>query len=221
MRYHLTPARMASIKKSTNERIRWWRSRWMWSTSLSMDTSGTHLKTQNILWNTSWEQARVPDQWKRIYRTTQNSVGQSKEGKKLREWAGLDLHLGGGRTEAGVRSPHRGNCLGQWGSTWGCWRVKQQIHDRLNGLRTTQTILGPAIHTPDRDASPLESAAAGSWSIGTGEQYQGDVCCWLQGDNLRGHEGGDCSGKWLWRKTRQSWRQGDTAESCMGVEPSL
>ena len=29
------------------ERIRWQRSRWMWRTSLSVDTSGTHLQTQN------------------------------------------------------------------------------------------------------------------------------------------------------------------------------
>ena len=55
--------------------------------------------------------------------------------------------------------------------------MKQQIHDSLNGVRITQTVLATAIHTPHRDASPLESAAAGSWSIGIGEQYQGDVCC--------------------------------------------
>ena len=28
-----------------------------------------------------------------------------------------------------------------------------------------------------------------------------------------GREGGDLKGKFLWRKTRQPWRQGDTAES--------
>ena len=32
---------------------RWWRSRWMWSTSLSTDTSGTHLQTQKCMQNTS------------------------------------------------------------------------------------------------------------------------------------------------------------------------
>ena len=53
--------------------------------------------------------------------------------------------------------------------------MMQQIHDSLNGVRTTQTILGTAIHTPDRDASPLESTVAGSWSTGTGEKSQGEV----------------------------------------------
>ena len=32
---------------------RWWRSRWMWSTSLSTDTSGIHLQTQKCMQNTS------------------------------------------------------------------------------------------------------------------------------------------------------------------------
>ena len=56
-------------------RTRWQRSRWTWSTSLSMDTSGIHLQTQKCIQNTSWEWTGVPDQWKRIYRTMQNSVG--------------------------------------------------------------------------------------------------------------------------------------------------
>ena len=45
----------------------------MWSTSLSMDMSAIHLQIQKCLQNSSWEQTRVPDHWKRIYRTTQNS----------------------------------------------------------------------------------------------------------------------------------------------------
>ena len=32
----------------------------------------------------------------------------------------------------------------------------------------------------------------------------------------RGCEGGDCGGKCLWRKARQPWKQGDTAESHVG-----
>ena len=55
---------------------RWQRNRWTWNTSLPMDTSGIHLQTQKCLQNTSWEQAGVPDHRKRIYRTTQDSVGQ-------------------------------------------------------------------------------------------------------------------------------------------------
>ena len=33
---------------------------------------------------------------------------------------------------------------------------------------------------------------------------------------MRGHEGGDCGGKCLWKKARQAWKQGDTAETCVG-----
>ena len=36
----------------------------------------------------------------------------------------------------------------------------------------------------------------------------------------RGYEGGDYGGKCLWRKARQPWKQGNTAESCVGVKPS-
>ena len=35
-------------------------------------------------------------------------------------------------------------------------------------------------------------------------------------DGLRGWERGDCGGKCLWSKARQPWRQGDSAESCIG-----
>ena len=37
-----------------------------------------------------------------------------------------------------------------------------------------QTVLAAAIYTPDRDAGPLEGAAAGSWSLGIAEQSQGE-----------------------------------------------
>ena len=40
-----------------------------------------------------------------------------------------------------------------------------------------QIVLATAIHTPDRDAGPLEGAAAGSWSLGIVEQSQGEGCC--------------------------------------------
>jgi len=46
------------------ERKRWQGSRWMWSTSLSMDTSGIHPQTQKCMQNTCWERAGVPDQGK-------------------------------------------------------------------------------------------------------------------------------------------------------------
>ena len=40
-----------------------------------------------------------------------------------------------------------------------------------------QTVLATAIHTPDKDAGPLEGAAAGSWSSGIVEQSQMEGCC--------------------------------------------
>ena len=39
-----------------------------------------------------------------------------------------------------------------------------------------QTVLAAAIHTLDRDAGPLEGAEAGSWSLRTVEQSQGEGC---------------------------------------------
>ena len=53
-------------------KIRRQRSRWTWSASLFTDTSGTHLQTSERTQDSSWEWAGVPNQWKRIYRTTQN-----------------------------------------------------------------------------------------------------------------------------------------------------
>ena len=35
-----------------------------------------------------------------------------------------------------------------------------------------QIVLAAAIHIPDRDAGPLEDAAAGSWSLGVVERSQ-------------------------------------------------
>ena len=66
--------------------------------------------------------------------------------------------------------------------------MKQLICERLNGMTITQTILFEfdpwvgkiPIRTPERDASPLESAAAGSWSIEIGEQSQGEVSSLLR-----------------------------------------
>ena len=78
-----------------------------------------------------------------------------------------------------------------------------------------QTVLAATILTLDRDARPLEGAAAGNWSLGIVEQSQGEGCCWLWREESRGCEGGDC-GKCLWRKAEQPCKQGDTAELCIG-----
>ena len=49
---------------------------------------------------------------------------------------GLDLPWAGGGTEAGVRSPQRGNCLSQRRRL----RVKRLICDSLNGIRIRQSL---------------------------------------------------------------------------------
>ena len=36
-------------------------------------------------------------------------------------------------------------------------------------------VIATAIHTLDRDAGPLEGRAAGNWSLGIVEKYQGKV----------------------------------------------
>ena len=48
--------------------------------------------------------------------------------------------------------------------------MKKLICDSLNGI--THSILAAAIHTLDRDTTPLENSVAGSWSIEIGEQSQ-------------------------------------------------
>ena len=56
------------------------------------------------------------------------------------------------------------------------------------------------------------------WALKLGivEQSQGEGFCWLGRDQLRGPEGGDYGGKCLWKKVRQPWKQGDSAESHLG-----
>ena len=88
--------------------------------------------------------------------------------------AGLDLPSVGEGTEAVVRSPHWGNCLSQMttfkagSETADLWQPK---------WNENQTVLAAAIHTPDRDAGPLEGAVDGGQSVGIMEQFQGDGCC--------------------------------------------
>ena len=154
---------------------------------------------------------REPDE----SRSMQNSVGWKKEGEKSRRMSGnLTCTWGGGgwRIWEGVRSWHWDNWLGQRGSIWGYQRVKQLIHDSMNGVRATQIICTAALHIQDWDASPSESAASGSWSIETGAQSQGEDHCWLWEDSLREWKE-DHNRECSWRKTEQVWRQGITAQS--------
>ena len=80
----------------------------------------------------------------------------------------------GGGNEAGVQSPHRGNCLSQRRNI----KAKSETADLWQPKwNENQTVLAAAIHTPDRDVDSLEGAVAGSWSLGIVEQSQGEGCC--------------------------------------------
>ena len=73
---------------------------------------------------------------------------------------GLDLPSASGGTEAGIQSPHWGNCLSQRrhikaeNETADLWQPK---------WNENQTVLGAATHTPDRDVDPLEGATG--WEL--------------------------------------------------------
>ena len=47
--------------KPYTRRTRWWRGRWICSTSLFMDISQIHLQTQKCMQNSNWKWTRVPD----------------------------------------------------------------------------------------------------------------------------------------------------------------
>ena len=70
-------------------------------------------------------------------------------GGKTGVLVGLGLPSAGGGTEAGVQSPHRGNCLSQGetfkagSETVDLWQPK---------WNENQTVLATVIQTPDRDA---------------------------------------------------------------------
>ena len=129
--------------------------------------------------------------------------------------AGLDLPAAGGGTEAGVQSTHWGNCLKQRRNIY-----EDETADlRQPKCNENQTVLAAAIHTPDRDAGPLEGAAAVSW--------EHRDCGAIPGHGLlltadRWTEG--MCGRRSWWETpvkesqaaRQPWKQGNTTESCVG-----
>ena len=85
-----------------------------------------------------------------------------------------DLPSAGGRTEAGVRSPQRANCLSQRRNIKAESEKADLWQPKWN---ENQTVLAAAIHTLDRDAGPLEGAVAGSWSLGIAEHSRGKGCC--------------------------------------------
>lgn len=82
-------------------------------------------------------------------------------------------------------------------------------------------ILGAVRRIPDRDTSPPECMAAGSWGMEIGEQFwaKAAVDYWemAQGDEKEEI----CDRKCLWRKGSQPRRQDATAESHVGVKSLL
>ena len=71
--------------------------------------------------------------------------------------------------------PHIGAIVCVRGETF---KAKSETADLWQAKwNENQTVLVTAIHTPDRDAGPLECVAAGSWSLGIVEQSQGKGCC--------------------------------------------
>ena len=62
----------------------------------------------------------------------------------------------------------RGETFKAWSETADLWQPKWNVN---------QTVLTAAKHTPDRDAGPLEGAAAASRSLGIVEQPHGEGCC--------------------------------------------
>ena len=83
--------------------------------------------------------------------------------------------------------------------------------DSLNGVRTTQKICAPALHTLDRDARPPECTGLGArkaWGLDSNPRARTAV-----GHGEKVH-GGGC----FWRNAGQPWRQGAASESCAGSE---
>ena len=76
---------------------------------------------------------------------------------KTKVLVGLDLPSAGWGTEAGVQSPHWGNCLGQRRNILRL-RVKQLICGGLNGMRIRQSLQQPYRPWPGQ----------GHWSPGRG-----------------------------------------------------
>ena len=128
---------------SKKQRTRWQRSRWMWSTSFSTDTSGIHLQTQKCMQNTSCKRTGAPDQWKRIYRITQNSVGRRNWGEnrsvsrtgpalsRLGNWSRGPIPPSGQLSESEEKHLRL--------------TVKELICGSLNGMRSRQSLLQPYI----------------------------------------------------------------------------
>ena len=129
---------------------RWWRSRWMWSISPSMDTSGIHIQTQKCMQSrvdrSSWPAEKNIEP----HKTWQDEGTRGKNRSDSRTGPTLD--------ELGNWSRCLIPTLGQLSESEEKHlrlRVKQLICGSLNGIEN-QTVLAAAIHTPDRNASHLK-----------------------------------------------------------------
>ena len=72
------------------------------------------------------------------------------------------------RSDPHIRAIVRGEPFKAESETGDLWKPK---------WNENQTVLAAAMLNPKRDAYHLESAAAGSWSLGIVEQTQGEGCC--------------------------------------------
>ena len=150
--------------------------------------------------------------WKRLW--CWEGLGAGGEGDDRGWLAGWHHWLDGRESEL---TPGDGN--GQGGlACYDSWGHKES--DTIEWLNWTELEWesdSPCpSHTQTGTQIPLEGAVAGNSSLGVLEQSLGEGCCWLQRDRLRGYGEGDYGGECLWRKAGQPWKQGDTAESCIG-----
>ena len=140
-------------------------------------------------------------------------LGRMKElGGKTGVLAGLNLPSACGGTEAGVQFPQ--GQLSESEEKHLRLTVKQLIYGSLNGMRIRQS--SPQLYIPRKGARvpwKVQRLGAGVWGVWSDPRAGAAVDC---RELLRGGEGGDCDGKCLWRKARQPWKQGDTAESHVG-----
>ena len=123
---------------------------------LSTDTSGIHLQTQKGMQNTSWDQTGVPDQWERIYRTTQISVAWRNQWEKQECWENWTCPQRVGELKQGSY-PHIWAIVWVRGETF---KAESETADLWPKWNENQMVLAAAIHTPDREEGPLEGAAA-------------------------------------------------------------
>ena len=109
---------------------------------------------------------------KNIQNHTKLSSTKDLQGKIV--LVGLDLPLVG-RGLKQEFGPHMGAIVRVRGETFKAESETAELWQPK--WNENQTVLAAATHTLDRDAGPLEGAAAGSWSLGIVEKSQGENCC--------------------------------------------